>query len=247
MGLVLSGQPLPVEDANIIITQPKIKDIVLFGEDDFLVAVNLIVAIKDYADQIRSGNFELEVYNDFQLLLTMIRGDATVKELINRLFLLIFPDYEVQIEESSINFYMDIDEHRMMVGRIHPFNFENFQIVLSDAFIPYNDQEIEYNPVNDFAQQIADKIKKGREKIAAQRQAKEGEQSVYARYASILSIGLAMDINVFFNYTPFQLYDAYKRYFYKVSYDYYMRIKSMPMMDTSSMQDPEEWTKNLYQ
>ena len=41
LGLILSGQPLPIKDANIFVTQPKIKDIVLFGEDNFLIAVQM--------------------------------------------------------------------------------------------------------------------------------------------------------------------------------------------------------------
>ena len=55
-----------------------------------------------------------------------------------------------------------------------------------------------------------------------------------------------MDINIFFNYTPFQLCDAFNRYFLKVQHDLYMKVSTTPLMDVSSMEQPEAWTDNLY-
>ena len=248
LGLILSGQPLPVKDANIFITQPKIKDVVLFGEDNFFIGVQMLVSIEQFADQVKRGNSELNVISDFQLLLIMIHEDATIKRMILDLFLLIFPDYEVDFTENTIDFLLGDEEEKQMVGRIHPFNFENLQIVLNDAFIPQGDNEREpdYNPANDMAAKIAEKIKKGREKVHAQKAEIEGDHSLFADYCSTLSIGMQMDIEIFFNYTPFQLYDAYRRYFSKVQYDFYMRVSSMPMMDTSKMEAPPDWQRNLY-
>lgn len=248
LGLILSGQPLPVKDANIFVTQPKIKDIVLFGEDDFLVSVQMLVSMEQFAKQIKQGNSELNIVSDFQLLLIMIDEDPTIKRMVLDLFTLIFPSYEVNFTENTIDFLLLDETGKHLVGRIHPFNFENLQIVLNDAFIPQGDNEREpdYNPANDMASKIAEKIKKGREKIHAQKAAMEGEHSIYADYCSTLSIGMHMDISIFFNYTPFQLYDAYRRFFSKEQSDFYMRVSSMPMMDTSKMEAPPSWQRNLY-
>ena len=248
LGLVLSGQPLMIEGANIFVTQPKIRDIVLFGEDDFLVCVQMLTNMEQFAEMIKQGNSELNIISDFQLLLIMIKEDSTIKLMIKNLFSLIFPEYKINFGENSIDFLFQNEENNQIVGRIHPFNFENLQKVLNDAFIPQGDNEREpdYNPVNDAAAKIAEKIKKGREKVHAQQAAKEGPHSTFADYCSTLSIGMQMDINIFFNYTPFQLYDAYRRYFSKVQSDFYMRISSMPMMDTSKMEAPPEWQRNLY-
>ena len=248
LGLILSGQPLPIKDANIFMTQPKIKDIVLFGEDDFLVAVQMLVSMEQFVDQIKQGNSELNIISDFQLLLIMVNEDPTIKRMILELFTLIFPDYKVEFTENTIDFLFSADEEQQLVGRIHPFNFENLQNVLNDAFIPQGDNEREpdYNPANDMAAQIAEKIKKGREKVHAQKATSEGEHSLFADYCSTLSIGMHMDVGIFFNYTPFQLYDAYRRFFSKEQSDFYMRVTSMPMMDTSKMEAPPEWQRNLY-
>ena len=244
IGLILSGQPLPIEGANIFMTQPRIKDIVLFGEDDFLVAIQMLIEMKKFTESVKQGNFKLDILSDFQLLLIMMEEDPTVKEMIFNLFELIFPDYQINISEGAIDFLIE----DQIVGRIHPFNFEFFQNMLSDAFIPQNDSEREpdYNPANDMAAKIAEKIKKGREKVHAQQAAAEGDHSLFADYCSVLSIGMQMDINIFFNYTPFQLYDAFKRFFSKEASDFYMRVSSMPLMDTSKMEAPLDWNRNLY-
>lgn len=133
-----------------------------------------------------------------------------------------------------------------MVGMINAFNFESFQKIVKDLFEPdNNNNEPEYNPANDMAAKIAEKIRRGRERKA--QLGKEGPQSLFGRYASVLSIGMQMDINIFFNYTPFQLYDAFTRYFAKVSSDLYTKVSTTPLMDVSNMEPPEEWMRNLYQ
>ncbi len=248
LGLILSGQPLPIKDANIFVTQPKIKDIVLFGEDNFLVSVQMLVSMSQFADQVKRGNSELNIISDFQLLLIMIDEDPTIKNMVLSLFTLIFPEYKVNFTENTIDFFFSDEGQDHLVGRIHPFNFENLQNVLNDAFIPQGDNEREpdYNPANEMASKIAEKIKRGREKIHAQKAAVEGDHSIYADYCSTLSIGMHMDVGIFFNYTPFQLYDAYRRFFSKEQSDFYMRVSSMPMMDTSKMEAPPDWQRNLY-
>lgn len=248
LGLILSGQPLPIKDANIFVTQPKIKDIVLFGEDNFLVSVQMLVSMSQFADQVKQGNSELNIISDFQLLLIMIDEDPTIKNMVLNLFTLIFPEYKVNFTENTIDFFFSDEDQDHLVGRIHPFNFENLQNVLNDAFIPQGDNEREpdYNPANEMASKIAEKIKRGREKIHAQKSAVEGDHSIYADYCSTLSIGMHMDVGIFFNYTPFQLYDAYRRFFSKEQSDFYMRVSSMPMMDTSKMEAPPDWQRNLY-
>ena len=55
-----------------------------------------------------------------------------------------------------------------------------------------------------------------------------------------------MDINIFFNYTPFQLYDAFLRYQKKISYDFYQKVATTPLMDVSKMDEPDNWMDNIY-
>lgn len=251
VGLMLSGQQVQIPGANLFITQPTINQIVTFGEDNFLVAVSLLSSTKNLIKRIKQGNSELQRYSDFQLLMIVLQEDESIRLLVDNLFTLIFPDYLIRVEQASINFLVSYeseeDEEELqyaLVGQIHPYNFENFQNLLYDLFTPKGSKESEpeFNPANEAAASIAAKLQKGREKRAEQR----GPQSLFGIYCSILSIGLNIDINTLYNYTPFQLYDAYNRFASKMESDFYTRVSTMPFMDVSKMDRPEEWTRNLY-
>lgn len=246
VGLYLSGQEIEVPGANIFITQPTIKQIVSFGEDNFLITIGLLIKTENLIKQLKQGNSELERYSDFQLLMIVLREDASVRQLVQNLFELIFPKYKIEILDFGINFITQDEEGKdIFVGQVHSYNFEVFKILLSDLFMIHGNkdtEEVEFNPIDDRAAEIAKKLQRGREKRAEQR----GPQSLYGIYCSVLSIGLGMDINIFFNYTPFQLYDAYNRYMSKQQSDFYIRVSTMPFMDVSKMERPEEWSRHLY-
>lgn len=248
VGLYLSGQPVKVTDCNIAIVQPTIKDIVVYGEDEFLIGINLLGHPENIIQNIKEGNSQLEAFSDFQLLLVTIKEETVIRDSILKLLNLICPDYEIKIEDGSIDFYVQQGEEKFIGGRVHAFNFQNLQNAINDLFAPHilNDSEPEYNPANAAAAEIAKKIKEGRARKNQAAAEKEGPQSMFGRYTSILSIGLQMDINIFFNYTPFQLYDTFNRYFTKVSHDFYMKVSTTPLMDVSKMEEPKEWTRNLY-
>ena len=241
VGLYLSGMPVPIPDCNIILTQPKIKDIVSFGEDDFLNSFTIFTTPEIILEQVREGNPLLESFSDFQLLLVMIEESEEFNSLLLGFLEFVFPDYEIQLTDSSIEFYITQDEQKIMIGMVNPFNFEGFQKILSDVFgIPKKDSDKpDYNPANEAAAEIAKKLMKGR-KNAAKAKGDDKPQSLFARYASVLSIGLQVDINIFFDYTPFQLYDAFLRYFDKKASDEYFKVATTPLMDVSKMKEPED-------
>lgn len=244
-GLYLSGQPVVVKECNIVLTQPKIKDIVMFGEDEFLIATNFIIHLDRTTKIMREGNSQLEMYDDFQLLLVILRQQKEIEKNIQNFLEFVFPNYIVEITPASFEFFVQEEEEKRLVGIINPFNFENFKKIIKDLFEgSKNDSEPEYNPANDAAAAIAEKLRKGRERKAQLND--EGPQSLFGRYASILSIGMQMDINIFFNYTPFQLFDTFTRYFAKVNSDLYTKVSTTPLMDVSKMETPEEWVRNLY-
>ena len=246
VGLYLSGAPIPVPDCNIILTQPKVRDVVMFGEDEFLVITNIFAHPENLTKEVREGNSQLGMLPDFQLLMMIFKNEPLIKSSVDKLFDLIFPDYEIKFDDSSILFLIEVEEGKKKpCGRITPFNFENLSNIINDLFEPQNDQEKDYNPANSKAAEIAEKIKRGREKVARQK-GEDGAHSLFGRYTSILAIGMQMDVNVFYNYTPFQLYDAFNRYFAKVSSDFYSKVATTPLMDVSKMEEPDEWFRALY-
>ena len=72
--------------------------------------------------------------------------------------------------------------------------------------------------------------------------------SIFGIYTSILATGLQMDINTFFDYKPFQLYDAFSRFLDKQAYDMYQQAMSIPFADTSKLKEsePKNWMRDLY-
>lgn len=246
VGLYLSGQDIFIKDCNIVLTQPKIKDIVLFGEDEFLVGTQILGHTNKVINQMKQGNSELEAFSDFQVLLVILHEEETIRDSVIKFLNFVFPQYEIKITENTIDFYIEQDGKKFVGGRIFPFNFEIFQNTIADLFEPSKDSDEEYNPANEAAAAIAKKIEAGRKRKQDMQMAKEGPQSLFGRYTSILSVGLQMDINIFYNYTPFQLYDTFQRYFSKVSSDLYTKVSTTPLMDVSNMEPPKDWSRNLY-
>jgi hypothetical protein len=241
-----AGMPLVIQGANVAMEQPKLRDIIAFGEDDFLTCVQLFTHADVFAKRIRQGNPQLAMLDDFQLLLVIIREDKEQKKIIQEFFDLLFPSLNIEIVRGCINFKMK--EEPRIIGRLDSFCFESFQKVLTQAFIPSKsgEEEVEYNPANAQAAEIAAKLKRGNEIRNKLRAQENNVKSLYTNYISALGIGLAMDINIFLDYTSFQLFDAFKRYTIKMSYDLYQRVSTMPMMDTSKMKEPDNWLDDLY-
>lgn len=244
VGLYLSGNQVLVEKCGIFITPPSIKQICAVGEEAFLTASQLLGRSSTFFDKIRVADQNLKDYNDLQILLVLLNEQEELKTEIEEFFLLICPNYKIDIDRSSIKF-LDQENPEDIRGMLNPFNFEYFQAVIRELFSPPMQQEQDFNPANEAARKIAEKIKKARER--SNRQAVQKQNiSLFGTYISILAVGMEMDMNILFSYTPFQLFDTFTRYWLKVKSDFYQRISTTPMMDTSKIDPPDEWTKNLY-
>lgn len=249
ISLILSGAPVIVPGCNIAITQPKVKDVCAFGEDKFFTSLFFFTKAEKVAEEIKMGNSALEYLSDFQILMIILEEEAHIKDDLASFFELICPSYIVQFDAGSINF--KIEEDGGIKGQLNPMTFPMFQTMLGQLFVPSSinsDQEPEYNPANERAAEIAAKLKAGREKVKELKAEESGggDNFIFGTFASVLAIGLGVDINVYFNYTPFQLFDAYIRYGKKRAYDLYQRVSTMPLMDASKMDAPDEWTDSLY-
>lgn len=247
IGLYLSGAPVPLPECALFMIQPTVKQIIQFGETDFLMAAHVLGKTEEFLKDVREGNSELEHIPIFQLLMIVIHEDKTIKSYMDVFFELCFPDYDITYTENSINFYLKDDETKQARGMITMYSFDAFQTATRELFIANSlGAEGDYNPANEAAQKIAEKLKKGRERAAANKKGADENISLYGTYISILSVALQMNMNLFFDYTPFQLIDTFLRYQEKEKYDFYRKIASTPMMDVSNMDEPKEWTRNLY-
>lgn len=247
VGVYLSGKPVIIKELNIVLTPPTISDIVLFGEDNFLLVTQLIVKTDEFVNEVKKGNSELEVFSNFQLLMKMVRENTFIKDSLVSYFDFIFPNYIIKFNKTEIDFLIKQEDKEIIVSRVNPFTFDYLKDMIYNLFIAQPlEEEVEYNPANDLAKQIVDKIKEGRKKTAQMKSEQSKDQSMFAQIASSLAVGLRMDLRIFYEYTPFQLYDIYRRFFLKQSYDLYQKISITPLMDNSKMEVPEEWTKYAY-
>ena len=249
VGLYLSGEQVVVPMSGVYITQPTVRQIVQFGETQFFMGIHLLVKLEDFLKSIKEGNSELGKRSDFQILLEILMSKQTpdLNQSLDTLFQLITPDFQVVYKKTCMEFHQKEDGEDMVKGVITSFNFEDFQAILSELFISTTEKEGDFNPANEAAKKIADKLRAARDK-KAQKSAADKASSVFGIYASILSVGLQMDINTFYNYKPFQLYDTFSRFLDKQAYDMYQRAMSIPFADTSKLKEnePKSWMRDLY-
>lgn len=251
VGLYLSGGQVKIQSCGIFVVQPKIRDIEQFGEEDFMAAVTLFSDIHSFAENIRTGDSVLKDMPDFQILIEVLRDTKSpTRRLFNVLAQLCFPTLSFSLGKNSIDFKSEED---VMVGLLNPFNYDDFAATIDELFLPKKKQDVEYHidENNKLSRQLLAKIKRNRERLEKAMSNKEGGNekiSIFALYTSILSVGMRIDINVLYGYTPFQLYDAFERYMLKQSNDKFETLMTIPFADTSKLQDnaPESWIKNLY-
>lgn len=251
IGLYLSGQQVLVPSCGIFITQPKIKDIVLTcGENNFLSTAHLLTHVEIFANAIKAGKTVLDNIPDFQIIIEILRQDTgQFTKLINDFLNLCMPDFTYECSKHSLDFK---NSDGLTVGMLNTFNYPDFATTIQELFIPrQKEEEPEYkiDESNEMSRRLLEKIKRNRAALAKQRVAKDGSNmSVFALYISSLSIGLGMDVNTFYDYTPFQLYDCFNRFMAKMAQDKYEAMLMIPFADVSKIKskEPPNWLENLY-
>ena len=101
-----------------------------------------------------------------------------------------------------------------------------------------------YNPANGKAAEIAEKIRKGKQKVNQLKNNKQNQDiHILLQYVSILSVGLQKDKNQLMEYTIPQLYDEYKRFEMKYQYDMYVQQK---MLGAKNLKEIKFWMDDIY-
>jgi hypothetical protein len=99
-----------------------------------------------------------------------------------------------------------------------------------------------FNPANDEARAIAEKLMRGRQRVAAQNGSSNSD--VFSQYISILTVGLnSMSLQDMMNLTMFQLYDLIERYSLYVNWDIDIRSR---LAGGKPDKTPDNWMKNIH-
>lgn len=235
---LMAGTPIPIPECQLILHQPTIKEISFLGETEFFTGVQCLCLYKSMFIQDKTV---LDEVSNFQIFMTVMMDESTQdkKQATISVLKMIFPDYNVLFTPMSLIF-----QKEGSTITIDNNNFEILQAALREAFCAKNgpmDQQA-FNPANEKAREIAQKIMRGRQRVAAQ---KGGDNSsVFSRYLSILTIGLSsMSLNDLLNTTIFQLYDLVERYILHMNWDIDVRTRLAGGKPDSQ---PENWMKNIH-
>ena len=123
-------------------------------------------------------------------------------------------------------------------------NFEFLQTALTNICClktgPMDQQT--FNPANSKAKEIAEKLMRGRQRVAAEKGT--NNTSIFSQYLSMLTVGLgSMSLQDTMNLTMFQLYDLVERYMLYINWD--MDIRSR-LAGAKPEGQPDNWMKNIH-
>lgn len=241
--LLISGADVPFIEAGLTIHQPTLEEIGLIGgETEFRWACEVLNISKESLKQDvdKSVLENIDNFDIFMKLMNDTDNDMhSLKESAINLLSILFPSYEMTISRDALVFTKDSETHS-----IRKDTFPKFQQILVDICCLQNHDKKskdEYNPKGKIAQQIAEKLKKGRAQAALSKG--DNKISILSRYTSILAIGLKIDLRVLCRYTVYQIYDQFKRYQLKEAYDMNMKAR---LAGATELEDPEDWKQDLY-
>ena len=231
---LFTGVDIPIPSCQLIIHQPSIKEISMVGEKAFLTGVQTICIDKD---QLGDDKRQLSNTTNFQLFLTIMREQEAkeVKDMVLDSLSLIIPNTKVTFTPRAL--LLKYNDTNIIIDE---GNFIDFQNVLRQVFC-FKKKTEEFNPVNDTARRIAEKIKKGRERVAHLKGEDVG--SVYARYISSLSIGLKIPVHILNNYTIYQINDLLERFGLWTNWDLDIRSR---LAGAKGDGKPEDWMRNIH-
>lgn len=208
------------------------------GEKDFFIAVQVLTVSKNIISQ---GETLLADTSNFQIFMTIMNNKETVdkKEIVLTLLNLIFPTKKVTLLPASMIFSSEgetavVDEN----------NFEAFQETIKAVFCLNNSLagQQTFNPANEQARQIAEKLMRGRARVAAQNGQKQS--SIFGQYLSVLTVGInSMSLQDCMELTMYQLFDLVERYMLYIDWDIDIRSR---LAGAKNDRPVENWMKEIH-
>ena len=235
---LMCGTDIPVPECQLTIHQPRIKEIALIGEKEFLTGIQCLCLNKSMFVQDESV---LSNTTNFQIFMAiMSEKEALEKKIaVQQACTLLFPNQKVLFTPRSI--MITGGEQNVLIDEN---NFENLQQTLSQicCLNSSSTSTQNFNPADKKAKEIADKLMRGRQRVALQ----NGEQdiSIFSQYLSVLTVGIAsMSLNDVMNLTVYQFYDLIERYSLYTNWDIDIRSRlAGAQMDSK----PDNWMKNIH-
>lgn len=234
---LICGTDYPVPECQIVIHQPRIKEIAYIGEADFFSGIQCLCLNKSMFVKDESL---LRDTNNFQIFMTIMseKEAADKKFAVQQVFTLLFPKYKVMMTPRSV-----LISGEGMTMQIDETNFEYLQEALNSICClktgPMDQQS--FNPANAKAREIAEKLMRGRQRVAAEKG--QSNISIFSQYLSILTVGLHIPLQEMMDLTMFQLYDLVERYMLYINWDMDIRTR---LAGGKPESQPDNWMKNIH-
>lgn len=235
---LMCGLDIPIPEYQTVIHQPKVKEIALIGETDFFIAVQCLNIDKEL---LRQDKTLLQNTTNFQIFMTIMSEKETrdKKMATQSLLQLLFPDKKIMFSPRSI---MLQGENGIIT--IDDTNFFVLQDIVKQIFCVSNaaNQQAGFNPANEKAREIAEKLMRGRKRVAELNGS--ANASIFSQYLSILTVGLSsMSLKELMDLTMYQLYDLVDRYQLYISWDIDIRSR---LAGAKPDDKPDNWMKNIH-
>lgn len=236
---LMCGTDIPVPECQLFVHQPSILEISYVGEQDYFTGIQCLCLNKS---MFVKDETVLKDTNNFQIFMTIMteKEAADKKVAVQQACTLLFPKHKVLFTPRSIilsggeNGNIQVDES----------NFEYLQQAISAVSCQKNgpmDQQA-FNPADKKAREIAEKLMRGRQRVAAQKG--QNNTSIFTQYISILTVGLSsMSLQDIMGLTMFQLYDLVERYMLYVNWDMDVRCR---LAGGKPENQPDNWMKSIH-
>lgn len=238
-----TGVEVPVPELAITMHQPSIEEIAYAGEAAYSHGSTLLCINKNSFEKGEdNSNTFLENASNFNIFMEVI-NDARMadrkKDVITTLTLL-FPNYKAMFTPRGLVLLRKEDNQSIMIDEN---NFDVLQEYIKDVTCYRENENDDYNPQDDKAREIAEKLKRGRARVAAQKAAENKTASALTQYVSALMVGTHMSYQDIKHLTVYGLYDLLERMRLFTEWDIDIRAK---LAGASGDKEVENWMKNIH-
>lgn len=234
---LMTGIDIALPEYGIVLHQPSLKEISYIGEHTFFTGIQCI-CVKKSMIQVVEGMEPPD--SNFKVFSTLMNSKETKDKKNDTLLTLnlLLPNYQVVFTPRSI--LLNNGEIKAIIDES---NFDTFQSICEEICCLRSSDQSTFNPGNEAARQIAEKLMRARERVAAQK-AVSGEGSALGQYLSTLTIGVpSLSLADCINLTIYQLYDLVERYRLYINWDIDLRVR---LAGGKPDNETENWMKNIH-
>lgn len=237
---LISGSDILIKELNLVLRQPRLKELSLIGEDVISEFLGMISIDKeDFFDEETPEEVKETMTELFIFISFLQRSESKIEIILLLGMILDKYTFDTEITEKEQHIILKKDEAEVLIG---PDEFLILRDYVRTMFIKGQTSKKEYNPQSAKAQAIADKIAKGREKAQSRKPDLFEDRSMMAVQISVVAVALGLSVNdIVSEYTMYQLQETYQRIAKKEAYESALKAMAAGAEDV----EVEDWRTPL--